>query len=267
MRKFVIRNPYLRDPRGNRLREKSGKNHQKLSTNISIRSNVCESRVISVFAATIEPTGHHKLTHEASWKVAFGARGEVVLDDDDDIYLYEHDGVEYRARKTRMPDGVVVPCNKAVSDTTIFIQHWHDDSPTHQLHIKDLHHMGRLDQEGELCGMIYPSTLVYRQRRDRDDYMITLHQPNEEMILQPPPGRKWDWRLSVCRAGEWIVVVEYITQTMDVFSLSGNILLLFCHLNESVISLIFVPGLIIDYCRCQQNHLYNQLVGNSDHCD
>ena len=191
---------------------------------------MCESRVISVFAAAIKPAGHHKLTHEASWRVAFGERGEVVLDGGGDIYLYEHDGVEYSfARKTQMPDDVVGwPCNKAVSDTTIFIQNRAGDSPTHQLHIKDLHHMGRLDHKGELCGMIYPSTLVYCQKRGSADYTITIHQPNEEMILQPPHGRKCYGSLSVCRAGECIVVVERNTQTMDVFSLSGNILLLFC---------------------------------------
>ena len=145
---------------------------------------MCESRVISVFAATIEPAGHGKLTHLASWSVAFGERGEVVLDWGNDIYLYEHDGVEYRARKTRMPYGVGVACNKAVSDTTIFIQRFAGDSPTHQLYIKDLRQMGRLDHKGGLCGIIYSSTLAYCQKRDCDDYTITLHQANGEMILQ-----------------------------------------------------------------------------------
>ena len=180
-----------------------------------------------MFAATIEPAGHHKLTHGAQWRVAFGEHGKVVLNDDKDIYLYEHGGVEYRfARETRKPDGVAGwACNKAVSDTTIFIQGWYDDAPTHQLHIKDLHHMGRLDHKGALIGVLFPSTLVYGQSRDSDGYMITLHQPDGKVVLQPPRGRKSGGWLSVCRTGECIVVVEHHTQAMDVFSLCGNILL------------------------------------------
>ena len=219
--------------------------YHKLSTNTSIRSSVCNSRVFSVFAGTIEPAGHHELTHYADWRVSFSKRGEVVLADEDLIYLYEHDGVDYRAKKTRIPDGVERHCYKAVSDTTIFAQHWEDDSPTHLLHIKDLHHMGRHDYKGRLRGVLCLHTLVYGQKRDWDDYIVALHQPDGKIILQPPCGRNWGPWMSVCKAGKCMVVVENNKQTMDVFSSCGNILLLFCHLNESVMPLKLMLGLII----------------------
>ena len=187
--------------------------------------------VISVFAATVEPAGRHKLTHWASWIVAFGEHGEVVLDDyEDHICQYQHDGVKYSlAKKTPKPDGVERYCSKAASDTTIFLQEY-IDAPTHQLHIKDLHHMGRLDHKGRLCGILYPSMLVYSQKKGHKDYSLILRQPEGKMILQPPRGRNWDLWLPVCKTGECIVVVEQQTQTMDVFSMSGNILLLFCYI-------------------------------------
>ena len=191
---------------------------------------MCYLGVISVFAATIEPAGRHELTHGAYCLVAFGERGDVVLDDAAHIYLYHYAGMQYNlARKTWSPEGVRWNYYKAVSEATIFLQQ-EVDGPTHQLSIRDLHHIGRLHHKGALNGAIYPNTLVYLQKRADDDWFITLHQPNGEVILQPPPGRTWGEELSVCRAGGCIVVVEIDTETMDVFATNGNILLLFCNI-------------------------------------
>ena len=184
-------------------------------------------RIISLFTATLKRVGRLVLTHDASDVVVFGEHGQVVLTWDQ-IYLYQYDGVGFNdVRKTPRPDGIWDDCCKAVSDTTIFLQDG-DDAPTLQLDIKDLQHIGELDHEGRLRGMLYPDTLVYRQRKNNEDWNIVLHQPGGDVILQPR-GHNWDWGLSLCKTGEYTIVVEHCTQAMDVFSTSGNFLLLFCH--------------------------------------
>ena len=181
----------------------------------------------SVFAVATAPVGDPSSTHGASRLVAFGENGEVVLTVDHHIYLYQHGGMKYSlAKKTYLPDGVGWDCFKAISNTTIFLQA-HEYAPTHQLSSRDLHHMGSLDHKGKLLGLLYPSTLVYGQERSHKDWIIILHHADGEMILQPPRGRSWDWGLSVCRAGQYIVVVETWTQSIDAFSTGGNFLLLF----------------------------------------
>ena len=190
-----------------------------------------------MFTATIEPAGHHDLTHEASSMVAFGEHGEVVLTDRDNIYQYQHDGKKYSLEgKTRRHGHVGGACNKAISDTTIFMQLCSNGSPTHehQLHTTDLRHIRTLDHKGQLCGLLYPNTLAYRWKRPspNSEWIIILHQPNGEVTLQRSRlrRRKWDVGLSLCRAGEHIVVVERSMKSMDVFSTSGNILLLFYYI-------------------------------------
>ena len=182
---------------------------------------------MSLFAATVEPVGHRKLlTHDPFERVTFNERGEVVLADHGHIYLYLHDGMKYNlARKTPLPDGIKSHCRKAVSDTAIFL-HAHYSAPIHQLDITDLHYVGRLHHKGLLLGAIHPGALMYEQRRDNYDFIILLKQPNGEMILQPPGGRKWGSKLSVCSAEEYLVVVEKHTESMDAFTMKGNILLL-----------------------------------------
>ena len=191
-----------------------------------------------LFAASIERTGQHQLTHDASYLVAFGERGEVVLGDRTDICVYQHDGVKFSiSKKTRIPDGVWSFCNKAVSDTSVFLQKniYHDSNiPTHQLHLTDLHHMGTVDHQGKLCGTLYPSTLVYAHKRANGYWVIILHQPDGELILQPPHGHHWKEYLSVCRAGKYVVVVERLESSLDVFTISGNIILLSCHMSPDI---------------------------------
>ena len=150
-----------------------------------------------------------------------------MLTDEYYVYVCQHDGVD--ASKTRLPDGVGRYCNKAVSNTSVFLQQY-EDHPTHELHLTDLHHVNTLHHKGMLRGLLHPSTLIYRLKRADDDYTITLLQPDGDIILQPPPGRKWDWGLSVCCSGAFIIVVSSTTRSMDVFSQSGNILLLFYRL-------------------------------------
>ena len=180
--------------------------------------------IFSVFAAIVELAGQLQITHDADRYLAFGERGEVVLADGVHIYLYQHDGAKYSlTRMASLPDGVESYCNKAVSETTVFLRDFHLSSPTHKLHITDLHHMGTLDHMGELRGVLHPSTLVYDRKKANDEWTIVLHQPDGGMILQPPHGRSWNSGLSVCRAGDHILVVETFTQSMDAFSANGKI--------------------------------------------
>ena len=158
------------------------------------------------------------------------------------IYLYQFDGMEMKykhAIKTRLPDGITDYCYKAVSETAIFLQH-DCDEPTHRLHKTDLHHMGNLHHKSDLRGIVHPGTLVYGQKRGDEDWIIILHEPGAEMILQPPDGRKWKGALSVCTAGtKYVVVVERHTKTMDIFSPSGNtLLLLLCMCSHKAVTLI-----------------------------
>ena len=185
--------------------------------------------VLSFVAAKIEPSisDDLHLADGASSYVAFGDHGTVALTDDDHIHLYQHDGVKYCfVGKKPLPDDVGWDCYKAISVTTIFLQQ-NGDAPTYQYRCRDLHQLDKLDHEGHLCGVVYPNTLVYAQRRGDEDWILTLHLADGEMILQPHGGDKWDWGLSVCAALEHILVVETKTKSMNVFTLSGNILLLF----------------------------------------
>ena len=185
--------------------------------------------VFSVFAATIEPVGQEYF--RANSYVAFGECGEVLLTEWDHIYLYQHDGMNYsRPRKTCRPDTVSRFSYKAVSSRAIFLQDALLEDVTHMLSLLNLQPMDQLHHKGALRGAIQPSTLVYSLKRDDKDYIIILYRPNGDMILQPPHGRKWNSCLSVCRAGEFFVVVEHYTRTLDVFCTRGNILLLFCHI-------------------------------------
>ena len=188
LRSFIIVTPYLLDTQAN---------------------------VLSVFAATVEPVGQPmEVTGRASWIVAFGEQGELVLDDrDEHISLYLHDGIQYSlASRTPRPDGVGSSCNKAVSSRAVHVQGWLGTSAvTHELHRADLHHLGEVRHEGGqwLRGVLYPDTLVYEQWRGRD-YIIILHQPHGQITLEPPRGRemgRWMvvcvlcWRPYRCRGG------------------------------------------------------------------
>ena len=174
--------------------------------------------VTLLFAATIEPACDLSLTHDASYLVAFGNNGKMVLTDDRHIHLYRHDGSKYSlVGKISHPDGVTKHCYKAVSDTTIFVQE-NTDQPTHQYDSADLHQQGTLHHKGKLLGVLYPSTLVYGQKRAYEDWIIALHQPEGKVILKPPGARKWDVALSVCRTEDYFVVVETFTKSMAVFS-------------------------------------------------
>ena len=159
----------------------------------------------------------------------------MLADDDRNIDIYQHDGIKYNlVRKAPLPDGAGWHCSKAVSDTTIFLQR-NNDHPTYQVSIADQHqHMDRLNHKGGLRGILHPNTLVYGQMREYDDWVIILHQPDGDITLQPPDGRKWDAALSVCKAGEYVLVVERYTKSMDAFSMRGKVLLFFvwfffCH--------------------------------------
>ena len=153
----------------------------------------------------------------------------MVLTDDHHIYLYRHDGREYSLmRKIPSPDDVTKGCLKAISDTAVFVQQ-DTDKPTHQYDRTDLHQQGTRDHNGRLRDVLYPSTLVYGQRRASKDWIIALHQPDGKRILQPPSTRTWGRALSVCRTEDYFVVVEKWKSSMDVFSLRGNILLLCCY--------------------------------------
>ena len=186
--------------------------------------------VFSVFAATINPAGQFQITYRVDEDAAIGERGEVVLSDRDHIYLYLHDNVEYSlACKTSLPGGGGFRCDKAVSVSTIFLQSLSNDDTTHQLSIPDLQHMGELHHKGNLHGILQPSTLLYGRGKGKG-YIVVLQQPDEEMILQPPRGRIWYNAVSICCAGEFFIVLEASKQALDVFSIRGNILLLFCHI-------------------------------------
>ena len=153
----------------------------------------------------------------------------MVLTDYHHIHLYRHDGRKYSlVGKIPLPDDVSMHCCKAISGTTIFVQGYTDD-PTHQYDSTDLHQQGTLHHKGTLRGVLHPNTLVYGQKRAYDDWIVALHQPDGKVILKPPGARKWDSALSVCRTEEYFVVVEMWTKSMDVFSLQGNVLLLFCN--------------------------------------
>ena len=188
-----------------------------------------------VFAGEVERAGPPlNITYSASSFMAFGERGEAVLTGDDgNIYLYQHDGVQYSlSKKASLPDGVGWSCYKAVSSTTVFVQNaW--TSPTHLLHRPQLEHDSTVHHKGKLRGLLHSSTLVYGQRRRDGTYTITLHRPDDaEITLQPPPGRQWGRELSVAAAGAHLVVVDGITKSMAIFTANGNILLLFCHMTS-----------------------------------
>ena len=183
-----------------------------------------QANVLSVFAATVEPVGQPmEVTDLASEVVAFGEQGELVLDDEyKHICLYLHDGIQYSlASRTPRPDDVGFSCNKAVSSRAVHVQ-WRTSDVTHELHRADLHHLGEVRHERQwLIGVLYPDTLVYKQGRG-DGWIIILHQPHGQITLEPPRGREWMDELSVCCAGDHIVVVEADTQTMDTFAMDGN---------------------------------------------
>ena len=148
-----------------------------------------------------------------------------MLDDVDDkhISLYLHDGIQYSlASRTPLPDGVR-SCSKAVSSRAVHVQVWHGTSDvTHELHRADLHHLGEVRHERQdLIGVLYPDTLAYWQWRG-DGFIIILHQPHGQITLEPPRGRRWSNELSVCCAGGHIVVVDALTQTMNIFAMDGN---------------------------------------------
>ena len=164
------------------------------------------------------------------------------------IYLYQHNGVEYSLAKQKpRPDDVDLLgpyCNKAVSASGVFVQNLvTSDAVTHKLRLQDLEPADILHHKGKLMGVVHPNTLVYRQERGVHGYTVTLHQRDgTETILKLPPGRKWKHGLSVCRAGESLVVVEHLTQSLDVFTTSGNILLLFLSYESLHMSyVIWVP--------------------------
>ena len=192
-----------------------------------------------VFAGEVERAGPPlNIPHHADTYVAFGERGEAVLTGYGNIYLYQHDGVQYSlSKKESLPDGVDWDCNKAISSSTVFVQD-RTDTPTHLLHRPQLEHNSTVHHKGVLRGLLHSSTLVYSQERGDGSYVITLHQPHDaEITLQQPPGRQRLRYLSVAAAGGYLVVVDVVTKSMDIFTANGNILQLFCHMTSAHMNL------------------------------
>ena len=201
----------------------------------------------------MEPAGRKEITHDAHWLVAFGEHGEALL-----LTATTSTSISIMVWSTAspskkpLPDDVprVLTVNKAVSARAacFYIRADTSDTVTHELRLQDLEPADILHHKGRLSGVVHPNTLLYCQGRGEYDWTVTLHHRDGKTILKPPPGRKWEFGLSVCRAGETLIVVETWTQSLDVFTTSGNILLLFLSYEfqyKCVQSLMLTPGLVI----------------------
>ena len=168
------------------------------------------------------------LPHDTSLRVEFGPCGEALLDDRStwhlSLYRFQHTaGEKYSLTgQSQIPTGVGWSCRKAVTDTNIYIQQDTND-PTYQLHATYLHTITALHHEGMLLGCVHPEALIYGVKRSEDDWIMKVHFPTGVVTLQPPEPRGWDEQLSACRAGQHIIVTEDISQSLDVFTVTGNI--------------------------------------------
>ena len=198
-----------------------------------------------VFAGEVEPAGLPlNIPYRGDTYVAFGEMGEAVLTGDNgNIYLYQHDGVQYSlAKKASLPDGVGWDCNKAISSSTLFVQDFwsSSDIPTHLFHLPQLEYASGITvhHKGKLRGLLHSSTLVYSQERLHGRYTITLHRRDHAEITRLlPPRRQWSGGLSVAAAGAYLVVVDGYTKSMAIFTANGNILQLFCHMTSVYMNL------------------------------
>ena len=159
------------------------------------------------------------LPDDASPFVAFGPRGEALVVNRRHLSLYRLEDTEYRRTAERDRGGHF----KAVTDRNIYVQNDTND-PTYQLNASDPSTITTLHHEGMLRGCVHPRSLVYAvQRSGYDDCIIHVHEETGVVILQPPEPRTWYSLLSACKAGPFIIVTECIKQSLDVFTLSGNI--------------------------------------------
>ena len=177
------------------------------------------------FAAKIRQVHTFHLPQYASDIVTFFPRGEVLLSDDSHLYRYHYTpGEQYSLTgKTTLPSSVWRHCRKAVTDNYIYIQN-DTNALTYQLESTDLSTIKTIHFEGLLRGCVHPGSLTYGLERSKHDSVINVHVEDgkRKITLQPSESRKWDRALSACRAGPYIAVTEWDTQSLDIFSLTGN---------------------------------------------
>ena len=177
------------------------------------------------------------LPDDTSYLVAFGPRGEAIVSGRRlspwnrsvrhlSLYRLQHTAGETEYRRIaerKMPPGGGGDCWMAVTDRNIYTQNYINDL-TYQLDATDLSIITTLHHKGRLLGCVHPEALVYGVKRSVDDWIIHLYDGTRVVTLQPPESRRWKSNtLSACRAGQHIIVVEYISRSLDVFTATGNI--------------------------------------------
>ena len=179
----------------------------------------------AVVSGKVSSAYHFSIPAEQAFVVTFGPRGEALVAQDFDYLLlycqkrgkYTSAGrvplhlptIPMKCRRWRDPNGL------AASNNLCYVQ-VHTDEPTH-VYSHTMKYLRTVQHHGNLLGFLQLKTLVYKHEY-RNGYKIVLHRGKKHIELQPPGGSEWDKYLSVCRTSTYIVVAEWKTRSLNIFS-------------------------------------------------
>jgi hypothetical protein len=154
--------------------------------------------------------------------VTYGRYGEAIVNIKSDVNYYKFNGKTYsRAGSIHDPLGNKQQGLMALSDTTIYVQH-EKDTPTHHFSTKKCEQRDMKVRKGILIGFLPESTLVFCQAKMFGGFSVALELEDSCMQLKPPVLRSWSHHISVCKTHYYYVVVERLSQRLDVFDHQGR---------------------------------------------
>lgn len=196
------------------------------------------------FSVQITLAGQLSLSFAASSYFAFGPHGEALVDSGVEFYKYKFDGSTYKLQwKKPLPSGIKGSCQKLMSEHgQLFLRNYEND-PTFRFS-SDLEPLSTSKHDGYLTACLAPESLVYCQKKKKligkDYWTLRVVRCDKELTLQPPKGSRWGECLSVCSSKNTIAVVDYDTETLDIFNQEGNLNLFKMFFVQNITKMSFI---------------------------
>ena len=180
-----------------------------------------------LFTVRVIPAGHTELGFRADWGVGLSSDGEAVLCERGSTELRKYDffNSKYQMKLSKpLPKGVQNFGYKEVSESHIYIQQRStgNDAVTYKLSSADMTQQGTSQQIGELRGYLPQHGPVYAESVNRGTSVI-INVANSGIRLRPPSGKWTSHILSICSAGEQLMVTCKDDTTLDIFNITGEI--------------------------------------------
>ena len=128
-----------------------------------------------------------------------------------------------------LPDGMKAECCKyLLNDGRIVLREFRGKDPTH-IYTDNLTTKTTYKGDyGRLIGTLSPDLLIYAKKTSSSHgYEVHIYSADNNhkqvMTLKPSAGKRWYWKLSVCRHpyNGYMAVVNHSPNTLDIFNEGG----------------------------------------------